>query len=215
MSKDKHKIIYTQRDFKVILRNDENTDQAGMPIIQFELSNEQADRYNTIIPFDNWELENYRLNPILAYNHYTGTADPNNIIGNGVVVEDGENRKLIGIPEFKSVYDGDTADIVNKKVQNGTLRAVSVGFVPLTEGRWGNPEKGEDENVYIFGKVELIEFSIVDVPANAAALMRSMQIYVNDQARTHKKTIDYAAYYAQKKARNMRQNLGIKNTNII
>ena len=55
---------------------------------------------------------------------------------------------------------------------HGSLRAVSVGFVPLadTNGGYGESREG---NFHYFGQ-ELLEVSVVNIPSNPDALKRSL-----------------------------------------
>lgn len=143
----------------------------------FVISDETPDRYNTIIPIDNWQLLNFNNNGIVAYQHETsswGSTDPDRIIGKGrAEVVDGV---LLGFVEFEPAEMNPFAEKIRQKIEFGTLKATSVGFQPTSSGHWGNPDDGEDEDVYYYGQVDLLEFSIVNIPANPNALKRSLEI---------------------------------------
>jgi len=64
------------------------------------------------------------------------------------------------------------AEKIFRKIQSGTIKGASVGFIPKA-GHWGKKENGEDERTYYFDDVELSEFSIVTVPSNPDAVLRS------------------------------------------
>ena len=56
------------------------------------------------------------------------------------------------------------------------MKAGSVGFMENTKGRWldkdmKETDKAENRHTYEFGEVELLEFSIVNIPANPEALV--------------------------------------------
>ncbi len=176
-------VLYTERDFTKLERKDDGA-------ISFELSNELPDRYDTIIPFEMWNFDNYNENPILAYNHYTGTDNPDNIIGSGRIEIDEKNKKIYGFPQFEPAEINKKAAKIEKKVNHGTLRAVSVGFIPIEAGHWGVESDDENPNIYYFGQVELVEFSIVDIPANPQALKQSlaMRSFLEDTKQIKEKT---------------------------
>ena len=67
------------------------------------------------------------------------------------------------------------ADKIFRKLQFGSLHAVSVGFRATAKGHKGDEERGEDPNVYYYNGQELLEVSVVNIPANANALKRSME----------------------------------------
>ena len=56
------------------------------------------------------------------------------------------------------------AEKIFKKVKAGTLKAVSVGFIPKKSHREGD--------VIVYDEMELIEFSIVNLPSNPNAVKR-------------------------------------------
>lgn len=146
--------------------------------IDFTISTEQRDRHGTIIPVKNWKLDNYNKNGIVGYMHevygdgFFQAADPDDVIGSGkAFVEDGE---LIGRIKFEPAAINPKAEKLFQKVLHGTIKATSVGFIENTKGSWGEKEEARDgENpTYYFGEVELLEFSLVNIPSNPGALRR-------------------------------------------
>jgi len=100
-------------------------------------------------------------------------ADPDKIIGKGMARMEG--GKLIGDVEFEPIELNTLADKVRRKVDFGSLKATSVGFIPK-RAHWGDEERNEDPDVLYFDEVELIEFSIVNIPSNPKALKRSAML---------------------------------------
>lgn len=139
---------------------------------EFVISDDTLDRHGTVIPIEAWDLENYKKNPIVAYSHdTTGWSGPDSIIGRSEVrIEDG---KLIGKVFYEPAELNPLADKIRKKVDFGTLSATSVGF-HWKKGHWGDERKGEDPEIYYFDEVELLEFSIVNIPSNPNALKRTL-----------------------------------------
>lgn len=148
--------------------------------VEFVISDETRDRHGTVIPVDNWKLDRYNANGIVGYQHnvYGGDGQPNpdQVLGIGrAAIEDG---KLIGKVTFEPAEINPLAEKIFQKVLHGTLKATSVGFRELEKGKWGEKERGEDisgeKSTYYFGPVELLEFSIVNIPSNPNALRREL-----------------------------------------
>lgn len=144
--------------------------------VDFVISTGEKDRYRTVINPENWALENYNKNGIVGYQHAVygdRYNDPDNIIGSGFAWI--ENDLLIGRVTFETEDINEKAEKIFKKVQAGTLKAASVGFRELTDGKWGEGDEALTgaNPTYYYGKVELLEFSIVTIPGNASALKRN------------------------------------------
>jgi HK97 family phage prohead protease len=136
--------------------------------IDFVISTERVDSYGTVFKIDGWDLEAYRANPVVAYNHYALGPDPDTIIGTSEVrVEDNQLVATLSLEEGNPI-----ADKVLRKLQNGTLRGASIGAIPY-EGRYGKKDFGEDEDVIYFTKQRLVEWSVVSIPSNPDAMKRS------------------------------------------
>jgi HK97 family phage prohead protease len=144
---------------------------------EFVISTAGMDRHGTVISPDGWDLSNFKRNPIMAFQHNTGSTDPDDIIGTwDIRVEGGQ---LLGKPIYEPEDLNPKADKIRRKVEHGTLRAVSVGFIPR-EWHWGDEKKGEKRDVLYLDKNELLEVSIVAVPSNPDALKRSYEDLRND-----------------------------------
>jgi HK97 family phage prohead protease len=146
---------------------------------EFVISEPRIDRHGTIIRADGWELENYQRNPIVLYNHNSHSDNPDNVIGTGEVYMEGD--KLIGKVTFEPEDVNPLSAKIEKKVKRGTLRAVSVGFIPK-KGHWGKKDLGEKEDVFYFDSQELLEFSIVDIPSLPSAVKKSIDTFIETTA---------------------------------
>ena len=149
-------------------------------VIEFIISSSDKDRHGTVLNMKGWDLENYALNPIVGYQHNVYGRnmcypdDPDNVLGPGRAYLEGD--KLIGAVEFETKDINPLAEKIFRKVLNGTLRATSVGFVEIGEGKYGEGEErmgGKNETYYFAGQ-ELLEFSIVNIPSNPKAAGRSL-----------------------------------------
>lgn len=164
-------------------------------VYRFIISDESKDRYGTVIKLDGWDLENYNKNGIVAYQHVTGSWDPDYVVGKGRAwVEDG---RLMGEVEFEPEGTNRIADKLVKKLQFGSINATSVGFNPRAWA-WGDTRKGEDPETLYFTDQELLEFSIVNIPANANAIIEKAYGEFVDMARQEKpcaKLVEAARQY--------------------
>lgn len=143
--------------------------------ITFVASDSTRDSAGTVLNQDNWDLTRFNANGIIGYQHkvYGGwddTDNPDNVIGKGhAYVEDG---KLMVDITFEPKEINELAEKIYQKVLFGSLRAVSVGFLPVGKGRFG---EGADAETYYFAGQQLLEVSVVNIPANPNALRKSME----------------------------------------
>lgn len=143
--------------------------------ITFVASDSTRDSAGTVLNQDNWDLTRFNSNGVIGYQHkvYGGwddTDNPDNVIGKGhAYVEDG---KLMVDITFEPKEINELAEKIYQKVLFGSLRAVSVGFLPVGKGRFG---EGADAETYYFAGQQLLEVSVVNIPANPNALRKSME----------------------------------------
>lgn len=133
--------------------------------LSFVASTDSPDRYGDVIEQRGWELDSYRANPVVLFGH-----DHNSLpIGKGDI-RMGPEGLIIDV-EF-DMADPRAAEIAGK-AQRGFLNAVSVGFTPLKAlSRANLPIEHyaySDEGGSYFEQAELLEVSIVTIPANADA----------------------------------------------
>lgn len=150
--------------------------------IPFVISTGLKDRHGTILNQKNWDLSGYERNPIVGYQHQVHPemcvkGTPDDVIGKGMNLRfEGENPVMDVWFEPKELNE--TADKVFEKLLAGTLNAVSVGFLPITnekgeESYMGRAENGEDPTAEYFYGQELLEVSVVNIPSNKEALQKS------------------------------------------
>ena len=132
----------------------------------FVLSDERVNRHGDVVDSAGWELDGFKQNPIALFNH-----DRDRIVGNWANVRI-ENRALVG--EFQPVAPGTSqlGDEVRLLVEQDVLRAASVGFRYLKSEPL-DPDKPRSGRRYT--KQELLEVSLVSVPANSGALSRHVR----------------------------------------
>jgi len=138
--------------------------------LDFILSDETVDRYGDVISSDGWKLANFKRNPIALFGHRSDAP-----IGTwrNLRVED---KALKGTLVLADEGTSPRIDELRKLVDARILRAVSVGFHSIKmedrkddQGNWLG---------WLFKEQELVETSLVSVPANpnALAVAKSLDI---------------------------------------
>jgi HK97 family phage prohead protease len=139
-------------------------------------SDSSVDRMGDVIDAEGWQLDNYRKNNVVLWAH-DALAPP---IGRASNVRVQGNR-LLGDIEFASAEIYPFADQIYRLVRTRFLGACSVGFRPIEFAFSRDPARrgGID-----FLRVELLEVSVVPIPANPNALIegRAMKSAADDSA---------------------------------
>ena len=135
--------------------------------LEFVLSDETPDRMDDIIMSDGWDLANFNKNPIALFGHQS--SFPIGKWKNVRVVD----KQLRGFLELAPEGTSQRIDEIRRLVDADILRAVSVGFRP----KESKPRSETDWGLF-FTKSELVETSLVSVPANpnALAVAKSLKI---------------------------------------
>jgi HK97 family phage prohead protease len=153
--------------------------------VTFIASTSSKDRHGTVLNQRNWNLENFNNNPIIGYQHNVygndmcNAPDPDDQLGSAKAyyetVKKGvdEEQQLMVDVTFEPADINPKAEKIFRKVLHGSLRAVSVGFVPLKDEK-GSTGEERDGAYHYFGQ-ELLEVSVVNIPSNPDALKRSMR----------------------------------------
>lgn len=146
--------------------------------IRYVWSTETVDRMGDIVR-QSWDLSGYSRNPMALWSH-------NHDVPLGNAVEYGlasaPRRQLAGVVEYAPEGIDPFIDSRYKLAAAGYLRTVSVGFMPheidpvtdkeerakLGLGQWG----------VVFERNELLEISLVTVPANPDAVEDDMREFV-------------------------------------
>jgi HK97 family phage prohead protease len=142
--------------------------------IRFIASDESVDRFGDIIRASGWQLDNFRKNPVLLFAHDSRQPPVGQVPSIEVV-----GTELVADCLFRPEGDSQLSDDVWRAVERGFLRAVSVGFKPTgpinelvdSAGNWTG---------YEFTSQELLELSVVPVPANPQALAVAKSLGIAD-----------------------------------
>lgn len=142
---------------------------------EYVFSDETPDRYGDVVSVGGWELDEYRTNPTVLFQHSawdvvgrTETVAPGTIDG---------RRALLGTIKFAAKGTSPTVDMVRALVEQDMLRAVSVGF-NIVDAQVPDPDLRETLGVGKGGlwvtRSRLLEVSLVSIPANPKALERAL-----------------------------------------
>lgn len=131
----------------------------------FVISTDEIDRTGEVVE-QSWDLENYKKNPIVLFGH--DASKPGYVLGKATEIvsdKDGDKNITLGTVQFAEEGTSEDADTVWKLVKQGILRTVSVGFIPHTFKKLA-----DDDDTDVLADNELLEFSIVPIPANPSAV---------------------------------------------
>lgn len=118
------------------------------------------DRHGDIIEPGGWKLDAYRKNPVVCWAHDYALSPIARATHIAV-----EGQRLMLEAEFPPIGTSARSDEVATLIECGLLGAVSVGLVPL------EAEMRRDGFGWRIIEQELVEVSVVPVPANAEALI--------------------------------------------
>lgn len=114
------------------------------------------DRHGEVVEVDGWDFKNFKKDPVMLWAHDHSQPAIGSV--SKIWIEgEGKKRRLM----FKAVFQEVTelGKAIKQLVEDGFLRTFSVGFKPLEI----------DGNTIM--KQELLEISVVNVPANPEAMM--------------------------------------------
>ena len=135
--------------------------------IKFVISSQDVDRDKDTLAVTGWKLDSFKRNPVVPFAHDYSSLPVARALD--VIAE---KNTLVSTAVFASKEVYPFADTVYQMLIGGFLNAVSVGFRPLKH------EMNKDRGGVDFLEQELLEYSVVPVPANPEALVeaRSMGI---------------------------------------
>jgi len=149
---------------RVVKKNGDVAKDGENVRISYVASTDAIDRYGDVVS-QNWELVAYKNNPVILWNH-DQMAPP---IGRATSVDVQDGQLMIDV-EF-DMADPHAA-MIARKAQAGFINAVSVGFQPIEMTQ--RSELPKDHKAYgsegvFYQRSELLELSVVTVPANGQA----------------------------------------------
>lgn len=144
----------------------------------FIASTSTPDRVGDVVE-QNWDLKAFKKNPILLFQHNSHALPIGKV--KQIWTEQDGNKTFAKVEATPEGMDA-TADKVWRFIKTGFLNAVSVGFRPIEEPKERVDEKSGRWLGWIFPRNELLELSVVSVPANqeAIAVARSLNLSERD-----------------------------------
>lgn len=143
--------------------------------LEFVLSDATVDRYGDVVEPKGWDLAWFKQNPIALFGH--SASFPIGTWSNVRV----EGDRLIAKLNLAARGTSARIDELIALVEQGVLRAVSVGFIPRKSSPM-DPEKPYNGTRFL--QQELLETSLVSVPANPAALSVAKSMNLSDETLT-------------------------------
>lgn len=133
--------------------------------VTFTFSDNKVDRMGEIVDQKSWDFKNYLVNPLILWGH--NPDEPENVLGTArslATEDDGSSSSV------EMQFDTDInpkALLVFNQVKAGTLRTVSAGFI--------NHSEELQNDIPVLKDNELIEISVVPIPANPRAIALSLK----------------------------------------
>jgi len=129
-------------------------------------STENPDRDGEVIKIDGWDLKNFKENPVIMASHKWQDFP----IGKATKIAI-EKGKLV----FSMMLSEATEEAKNAKqlINEGILKSFSVGFIP---------RERDEKNNNIIKEAELLEISLVSIPANPNAVVLAKSLDDNKMA---------------------------------
>lgn len=152
-------------------------DEGARPSFKHVASDESVDAMGDIIQVAGWQLERFQKNPQLLWAHDARGLP----VGVVEKVHRGRHKGEKALLTESVLHSEDLnpmAPTVERLIESGALPGVSVGFIPKEMVFPNSEDERKGLGLGPFGvlhkKQELLELSVVPVPANANALQRSM-----------------------------------------
>lgn len=133
--------------------------------VTFVISTNEKDRYGDVVDQKSWDLKSYLTNPILLWGH--NPDEPENVLGTASDLQiAGDGSQTTAVLTFATDINPKAA-MVYDLIKRGVLRTVSVGF--------RNHTLEYDDDTPVLKDNELLEISVVPIPANAGALAKELK----------------------------------------
>jgi HK97 family phage prohead protease len=154
--------------------------QGATRTLRFTISTAALDREQDVISITGWDLSNYLRNSVVLWAHDAARLPIGRALDVGI-----DGAALKATVEFipqDTPEGGAFAEAVYRLAAGGFLAATSVGFRPVKWSFTDDPERGGDDWFpgIDFEQQELVEFSIVTVPANPEALIEPAPVTASD-----------------------------------
>lgn len=164
--------VLVMKNFDTVVK----AEDSGMNAILFVISTEDLDRDSDTLAIKGWNLKNYKKNPVVQWAH--DYYSPPIAKAVKVYAEDG---KLKSLAEFTPQDMNPFGYMIYQMLKNKFLNATSVGFkaidyefVEESDNSGNCTRRGIN-----YKKQELLEYSVVPIPANPMALVEARSIGID------------------------------------
>jgi HK97 family phage prohead protease len=130
--------------------------------MKFTITTDAIDRDGDTLSAAGWDTTTYEQNPTVLWSHDYSSLP----IAKTISIAHTKNG-LMAVAEFPAKGVHPFADTVFELLKGGFLSAASVGFRPVEQSPATDRAKG-----FNYAKQELLEWSIVPIPANPEALVQ-------------------------------------------
>lgn len=141
--------------------------------LRFTISTAAVDREQDRIALAGWDLANFRRNPVVLWGHDASRLP----IGRAfdLRIEDAALKASVEFIPIETPEGGQFAESVYRLCRQGFIAATSVGFRPVKWEYTREPSRGSEDWFpgIDFEEQELVELSVVTVPANPEALIEA------------------------------------------
>lgn len=149
-------------------------------VLDFVISSSSKDRYGDVVRPTGMQKKNFRRNPVVLWAHEYYALP----VGRSLR-EMRDGQVIQGSAEFIDAALSDFADTVFRYLKGGYLSAVSIGFMPIktqvikeADDDDGDPWSWWPNFEYV--EWDLLEYSIVPVPANPDAIIEGRSAGIDD-----------------------------------
>lgn len=133
-------------------------------VVSFVFSDASVDRYGDTIDPKGWVFDRSGAGTVALFGHDSSIVD--NVVGRALNVRV-QGDRLVGDIHFATAEENPNAEIVYQMVKGGYINSVSVGFQPI---EWSQTKDKSRPGGIDFKKQELLEVSVVPIPANPNAI---------------------------------------------
>jgi HK97 family phage prohead protease len=141
--------------------------------LRFTISTGVVDREQDRVALAGWDLANFKRNPVVLWGHDASRLP----IGRAfdIRIEDAALKASVEFIPSDTPEAGPFAEAVYRLARGGFIAATSVGFRPIKWEYTRDQGRGADDWFpgIDFEQQELVEFSVVTVPANPEALIEA------------------------------------------
>jgi HK97 family phage major capsid protein/HK97 family phage prohead protease len=141
---------------------------------EFVMSDDTIDRMGDVIDPGGWQLSSIKTAPPVLFNH-----NKDEIVGRWENIRISGNQ-LIGRIIWADFKNWPKGQYIRDLVRGGFLRTVSVGFRPLARQPL-TKDANKDFGPFRFTKSEVLECSLVSVPANPNAIALAKSLHLSDE----------------------------------